>query len=103
MNTFFNTILSIYSICFLIIFSAVAIAAILKRKTLARYWQLAKIKGQNQKDKIDFIKKQEAKGLKPFEFDQGKTTIYAKNGNQAISDYKRMKAKQKNRRRTKKA
>lgn len=97
MNLFFNTILSIYSICFLIILSAVVIAAIIKRKTLARYWQLAKIKGKNQKEKIDFIKKQEAKGLRAFEFDGGKTTVYAKSGNQALSDYNKLKAKQKNR------
>ncbi|MEN2415518.1 hypothetical protein [Flavobacterium mesophilum] len=62
----------------------------LKWKMLVRYWKIAKIKGQNKKDKFDFIKAQEKKGLKPFEFDNGKTIIYAKNGNIALADYKKM-------------
>ena len=62
---------------------------------LKLFWRNASIKAQNQKDKKEFIKKQEAKGLKPFEFDKGNTVIYAKNGNQAILDYKSLKQKTK--------
>ena len=61
-----------------------------KRAFFANCWRIAKIKGKNKKQTIDFIKEQEDKGLKPFKFDGGRTTIYAKNGNIALADYKKM-------------
>lgn len=80
-----------YVACFFTILFIAFFCWSLKWKLLKRFWQHAKIKAINQKDKLEFIKKQESKGLKPFEFDNGNTVIYAKNGNQAILDHKRLK------------
>jgi hypothetical protein len=59
-------------------------------KVVKQFWINAKIKAINLKQKKAFIKKQTALGLKPYEFDKGNTIIYAKNGNIALMDYKKM-------------
>ncbi|MBB1194836.1 hypothetical protein DNC80_14290 [Flavobacterium sp. SOK18b] len=60
-------------------------------KTIVHLYKKAKIIGQNKKDKIDFIKRQEKKGLKPFSFGKNSNTVvYAQNGNRAILDYKNL-------------
>lgn len=73
----------------------VIVLLIRQRHFLKRCWEIAKIKGKNNKQKQDFIKEQESKGLKPFKFDNGNTVIYAKNGNMALADYKKLQDKQK--------
>ncbi|WP_163398176.1 hypothetical protein [Flavobacterium fluviatile] len=80
----------LFYLAYFFIFLTFVVFCIRKRAFFAHCWKIAKIKGNNKKQKIDFIKEQEAKGLKPFIFDGGKTTIYAKNGNLAIADYKKM-------------
>ena len=62
----------------------------LKWSLLKRFWKEAKIKAQNKKDKKDWMAKNEAKGLKPFQFDNGNTIIYAIDGNNALLQYKAM-------------
>ena len=82
-------ILNYIAIFFILLFLAFFCYA-LNVKLLIRLWKIASIKEQNKKEKKEFVKKQLEKGLKPYPFDQDNTTIYAKSGNRALLDKKRL-------------
>lgn len=77
----------IYTICFLIVLFIIYFNRTFNWPMLKTFWQNAQLKVASQ----EHIDKAIAKGQKPFYFENGKVTIYAKSQLGAMLKYNKLK------------